>query len=276
MANVTLVGEIGINHNGSLDITKELIRVADFAKLDYVKFQKRDVNVVYTKEYLDSPRKSPWGTTQREQKEGLEFGADEYRQIDDYIKTHTSTKGWFASPWDTNSVAFLSRFKVPYIKVASAMVTNFEILDAIKQTGIPAIISTGMSTKEEVDACVNYLGNQLEYILACVSTYPTPNEHMNMNFIKTLKSTYPQYRIGFSNHNSSIQFCLAAAILGAEMVEFHMTLDRSMYGSDQAASIETSGILKIGAHIRAIDSAMGDGEWGLAPGEEEIKKKLRG
>jgi N-acetylneuraminate synthase len=136
-------------------------------------------------------------------------------------------------------------------------------------------MSTGMSNKEEVDKCINYLKNQIEYVLACKSTYPTKDEDMNMNFIKTLKNTYPQYKIGFSNHNSGIQFCIIAVALGAEMIEFHITLDRSMYGSDQAASIETGGIFKLSSHARAIKEGMGSGAWIITPEEEKIREKLR-
>lgn len=269
---IILVGEIGINHNGDMTNAKKLIDVAQLAGLDYVKFQKRDIDSVYAKEYLDSPRESPWGTTQREQKEGLEFNYVEYKEINDYSSKLT---GWFASPWDVKSVDFLDHFDSKFIKVASAMITDFELLESIKSKSKSVIISTGMSTKQEVDACVDFLGDQVEYILACTSTYPTKNEDMNLNFIKTLKKEYPKHRIGFSNHNAGIQFCLFSAVLGAEMIEFHVTLDRAMYGSDQSASIETSGVLKIGSHIRAIEAGMGDGNWTVTPEEEKIKEKLR-
>ena len=275
MNNIIIVAEIGINHNGDMDLAKKMIDVANLAELDYVKFQKRVVNSVYTKEFLDSPRESPWGTTQGEQKRGIEFGIIDYTQINSYVRKKDHLKGWFASPWDVKSVAFLNRFDVPYIKVASASITDYELLTAIKESDIPVIISVGMSTKTEVDSCLNLLGNQVEYILACKSTYPTKNEDMNLNFIRTLKEEYPRYRIGFSNHSAGIQMCLAAAVLGAEMIEFHMTLDRSMYGSDQSASIETTGVLKIGKHIRSLEQAMGTGNWTITPEEEKIREKLR-
>jgi len=271
--HILLVGEIGINHNGSMKLIEQLVDIAKIADLDYVKFQKRDIDSVYTQEYLAGPRQSPWGTTQRDQKEGLELSYEEYIRIDEYSKK--SDLGWFASPWDPISVEFINKLDSRFIKIASASITDFEILEAVKQTNKPVIISTGMSTKIEVDNCVSYLDNQIEYILACTSTYPTKNEDMNLNFIKTLKKGYPKYKIGFSNHNSGIQFCLASAILGAEMIEFHMTLDRAMYGSDQAASIETKGVLTIGKHVRAIEEAMGTGKWVVTPEEEQIKKKLR-
>ena len=275
MNNVVVVAEIGINHNGNIDVVKKLIDVAEIAGLDYVKFQKRDIESVYTKEFLDSPRESPWGVTQRDQKMGIEFTEEDYVHINNYVEGCKSVKGWFASPWDTKSVYFLEKFNCPYIKVASACITDFVLLETIKKTSCPVVISMGMSTKKEVDACIDYLGNQIEYILACKSTYPTVDEDMNLNFIKTLKKEYPKYKIGFSNHSAGIQMCLAAAVLGAEMIEFHVTLDRAMYGSDQSASIETTGVLKIGEHIRSLEKALGTGEWIISPGEKKIREKLR-
>jgi N-acetylneuraminate synthase len=274
MKNVILVGEIGINHNGSVEIANKLVSIANAAGLDYVKFQKRDIKSCYTKKFLDSPRESPYGTTQGDQKEGIELTIEGYNTIDAHCRI--IKMGWFASPWDPISVEFIARFNVPYIKVGSACITDFEILEAIKRTQIPVIISVGMSTKEEVDKCISYLGkNRVEYILACKSTYPTADEDMNMRFITTLKQEYPKFKIGFSNHNSGIQFCLGAIFLGAEMIEFHMTLDRSMYGSDQSASIETTGVFKLGEHTRAIEVGMGTGEWTITPDEEKIREKLR-
>lgn len=276
MKKIKLVGEIGINHNGDIKLVKKLIDVASLSKLDYVKLQKRDIDSVYTKEFQSLYRESPWGTTQGEQKRGIEFEKKEYEEITSYIKQkENGLKGWFASPWDIKSVDFLLDFDCPYIKVASACITDFKLLEAIRATNKPVIISTGMSNKEEVDKCIKYLKNQIEYVLACKSTYPTKDEDMNMNFIKTLKDTYPQYRIGFSNHNAGIQFCIIAAALGVELIEFHITLDRAMYGSDQAASIETGGIFKLSSHVRAISKGMGTGEWLITPEEEKIREKLR-
>ena len=271
--SIKLVGELGINHNGDMETARKLISISSAAGLDYVKFQKRDIESCYTKEFLDSPRESPYGTTQGDQKRGIEFEADEYQHIDAICRV--INMGWFASPWDVTSVDFLSRFRVPYMKVASACITDFKLLEAIKQTNIPVIISIGMSTKDEVNKCLNYLGKRVEYILACKSTYPTPNEDMNMNFITTLKQEYPKYRIGFSNHNAGIQFCLGAIFLGAEMIEFHITLDRSMYGSDQAASIESNGVFKLGKHAKSIESGLGNGVWSMTDGEKVIREKLR-
>ena len=273
MNKVKLVCEIGINHNGNLEIAKRLIKIAESFDCDYVKLQKRTVDLVYTKEELDKPRDSPWGKTNREQKYGLEFGPKEYGEINVYCKINNI--GWFASPWDVKSVEFLPPYRPAYMKVPSALITNFTLLEAIKKTNIPVIISTGMSTKDEVDKCVEYLGDQLEYILACNSQYPTPKEDMNLNHIKTLKECYIHHKIGFSNHNPGILFCIAAATLGAEMLEFHVTLDRASYGTDQPASIEPGGIMKISKYVRDLEKAMGTGEWIISPGEEIIRKKLR-
>ncbi|GAG08598.1 unnamed protein product, partial [marine sediment metagenome] len=258
MEPVKVVAEIGINHNGSVKIAKEMIRVAKEAGCDFVKFQKRDIYLVYTKEELDKYRESPWGTTNRDQKTGLEFEV-EYDEIDRYCKE----KGirWFASPWDCNSVEFLEKYNLSYTKIASPCVTDIVLLNAIKKTKRPVILSTGMSTKKEVDDAINILGDQIEYLLACTSTYPTTDDEMNLKFIERLKVEYPQYKVGFSNHSPGIIYLCAAAAIGAKMLEFHITLDRSMYGSDQAASIEVSGIQKVVKHVRNIEKAMGTGKW---------------
>lgn len=271
--SIKLVGEIGINHNGDVNNVIKLMSLANTAGLDYVKFQKRNVESCYTKEFLDSARKSPYGITQRDQKNGIELTFNDYNLIDEQCRL--INMGWFASPWDTKSVVFLNQFNVPYIKVASASITDYDLLYAIKSVNIPIIISVGMSTKKEVDKCLKLLGNNVEYILACKSEYPTKNSDMNLNFIKTLKQEYSSYRIGFSNHNTGIQMCLASVILGVEMIEFHITLDRAMYGSDQSASIESTGVISIGKHVRALEDAVGTGEWIITDGENIIRKKLR-
>ena len=273
MKKVLLVAEIGINHNGDLNLAKKLIDVAAFGGCDYVKFQKRTIDIVYSKEELDKYRESPWGTTNREQKHGLEFGEGAYDEIDRYCRG--KNVGWFASPWDLQSVDFLMRYEPPFIKVASASLTDIDLLNRIKRTGTKVILSTGMSKKEELDNAITILGDNVEYILACTSTYPTLDDEMNMKFIRTLKKEYPEYKIGFSNHSPGIQFSLIAVALGAEMLEFHITLNRAMYGSDQAASIEPEGVIKIGKHARNISKGMGTGEWTVFDSEEAIKQKLR-
>jgi len=273
MRKVFITAEVGINANGDINLAKKLIDVASLAGCDAVKFQKRTVEAVYTPEQLDVPRKSPWGKTNREQKYGLEFGISDYREIDEYCEL----KGieWFASPWDVRSAYFLDMFFSKYIKIASASITDFELLEAVMSTGKDIIISTGMSTKEELDNALKIVGKNVKYILACTSTYPTVPDEMNLNFIKTLKEQYPQYKIGFSNHSPGIMFMVAAAALGAEMIEFHITLDRAMYGSDQAASIETGGVMSLCKHIRNIEKGMGTGDWTVFESEEKVKKSLR-
>ena len=268
-----IVSEIGINHNGDINIAKKLIDVACLAGCDAVKFQKRTVEIVYTPEQLDVPRESPWGTTNREQKNGLEFSKDEYKEIDKYCEL----KGikWFASPWDIRSVHFLEYFDNEYIKIASASLTDYKLLKRIKKTNKDIIISTGMSTKTELDNALRIVGDNVKYILACTSTYPTKDNEMNLNFIKTLKKQYPQYKIGFSNHSPGIQYSIISAALGAEMIEFHITLDRAMYGSDQAASIETGGVMSLCKHVRNVELAMGTGNWTVFKSEEKVKKSLR-
>lgn len=273
MSKIITVAEIGINHNGDLTTAFKLIEEAKQAGCDFVKFQKRTVEAVYTKEELDKPRQSPWGITNRDQKNGLEFSYQRYCDIDKYCQVNDVP--WFASPWDIESVEFLTLFKQPYIKLASAMMTDYDIISAIKETRIPVIVSTGMTTKEELGGVLKVLGKQVEYILACTSTYPTAPEEMNLNFITTLKNEYPNYKIGFSNHSPGILFMAAAAALGAEMIEFHITLDRTMYGSDQAASIEPEGVRKICKYIHNLEVALGTGDWTVFPSEEPIKKKLR-
>jgi N-acetylneuraminate synthase len=268
-----IVAEIGINHNGDVELAKQMIDAAAVAGVDSVKFQKRTISAVYTPEELDRFRESPWGKTNRAQKEGLEFGQDEYDEID----RHCAARGirWFASPWDVKSVEFLQRYDLPYTKIASASITDFDLLGAIKDTGRPVILSTGMSTRQEVRKAVEYLGNRVKYILACTSTYPTKNEEVNLGFLRTLQEEYPTINTGFSNHHPGILFAAASTVLGAEMVEFHMTLDRASYGSDQAASIEIPGVLKLVKYIRGLEQALGTGEWTVFDSEEMIKAKLR-
>jgi N-acetylneuraminate synthase len=273
MSKIVLVAEIGINHNGDLEIAKQLIREAKACGCDYVKFQKRTVNRVYSEEYLSKYRESQWGETNRAQKEGLEFGTTEYNLIDDYCKEQDIK--WFASPWDVDSVLFLNSYIPSYMKIASPCITDFDLLYAIKMTGKPVIMSTGMSTREEVKKAVEYLGTQIEYILACTSTYPTKDKDMNLNFIATLKREFPNYKIGFSNHSAGIFFASVSPILGAEMIEFHTTLDRAMYGSDQAASIELVGQVRLVKYVRALEEALGTGEWIITDKEKLMRDKLR-
>lgn len=268
-----IVAEIGINHNGDLENVRQMVTIAKTAGCDFVKFQKRTVEKVYSKEELDKLRESPWGTTNREQKIGLEFDRDDYDDIDSGCKDLDME--WFASPWDLDSLDFLMSYDPPFIKIPSAFLTNQGMLERLRDCKVPVILSTGMSTKKEIKEAVKILGPQLKYILACTSTYPTKPKEMNLKFISTLKKKFRDCKVGFSNHSPGLTFCIAAAAMGAEMIEFHMTLDRSMYGSDQAASIETPGVYALCKHLRNVERGLGSGDWIVYNSEEEIKKKLR-
>ncbi|WP_352397571.1 N-acetylneuraminate synthase family protein [[Clostridium] aminophilum] len=275
MSHVFIIAEIGINHNGDLNIAKQLIDTAVDAGCDAVKFQKRTVDKVYTKEYLDGPRESPWGTTQRAQKEGLEFGAPEYAEIDQYCKK----KGieWFASAWDVDSQIFLRQFHLKYNKVASAMLVNDALLEEIASEGKYTFIATGMSTLEEIDHAVAIFEKQkCKYeLLHCNSTYPMPVEEANLNLIPALRKKYG-CNVGYSGHEKGILVSECAVALGATSIERHITLDKTMYGSDQAASIEPNELTEMVQNIRLIETMLGSGEKSLSESELITKKKLRG
>jgi N-acetylneuraminate synthase len=272
--SIFIVAEIGINHNGDLEICKKLIDFAAIAGCNAVKFQKRDINLVYTQDFLDSPRESPWGTTQREQKAGLEFGLEEYREIARYCQK----KGieWFASAWDLNSQQFLRQFDCKFNKVASAMIVYHELLEMIAKEGKHTFISTGMSTYEDIQKAVDIFRNancSFE-LMHTVSTYPMKTEDANLNVIHTLREKY-QCNVGYSGHESGLAISYAATALGITSLERHITLDRSMYGSDQAASIEPLGLQMLVGAVRKIVKAMGDGKKCFIEAEIPIAKKLR-
>ncbi len=270
-----IIAEIGINHNGDMKLAKKLIDSAVIAGCDAVKFQKRTVDKVYTKEYLDGPRESPWGHTQRAQKEGLEFDREEYAEIDRYCKE----KGiiWYASAWDVDSQKFLRQFDLKYNKVASAMLTNDELLEEIAKEQRYTFIATGMSTFEEIDHALEIFEKyQCPYeLMHCNSTYPMPLEDANLNLINVLKEKY-QCNVGYSGHEEGTLVSTCAAALGATSVERHITLDRNMYGSDQKASVEPYELIKLVKNIRNVEKMLGSGEKILSSAEEEVKKKLRG
>lgn len=271
---IFIIAEIGINHNGSLDIAKQLIDVASDAGAEAVKFQKRTIDLVYSKEMLDSPRESPWGTTQRQQKEGLEFGLDEYRAIDQYCRA----KGidWFASAWDLESQKFLREFDLKYNKVASAMLVYEPLLRMIAEEKKHTFISTGMTETKYIDRAVEMFreaGCPFE-LMHCISTYPMTDEDANLNRIKTLRKRY-DCNVGYSGHEVGLAVSYAAAALGITSLERHITLDRSMYGSDQAASVEPSGFRMLVGAVRKIEKAMGDGELKMNSKEAGIAAKLR-
>lgn len=273
--HVFIVGEIGINHNGSLKIAKQLIDWAVLAGCDAVKFQKRTVDRVYKKEYLDEYRKSPWGTTQREQKEGLEFGKEEYGEIDRYCKE----KGieWFASAWDIESQIFLKQFDLRYNKIASAMLTNMEILEEVASEKKYTFIATGMSTYEEIDNAVKiFKGHDCPFeLMHCNSTYPMPKEDANLRLIPVLKERY-QCKVGYSGHESGRIVSTSAVALGATSLERHITLDNTMYGSDQAASLNVRDLVRLIEDVRLIEKILGSGKKILSEKELETKEKLRG
>ena len=270
-----LIAEIGINHNGDLKIAKKLIDFASEAKFDAVKFQKRDINEVYTKEYLDSPRESPWGKTQREQKTGLEFGEKEYSDIDVYCKKRNIF--WFASAWDINSQKFLRKFDLKYNKVASAMLGNFPLLKEIAKEKRYTFISTGMCTLDEIRK-VTQLFSEYECpfeLMHCNSSYPMKDEEANLKCIKTLREKFA-CKVGYSGHeNSLIGVSIIAAALGATSIERHITLDRTMYGSDQAASIEARNLKNLGDSIRSVHLILGNGIKTITTEEKKVREKLR-
>ncbi len=270
-----LIAEIGINHNGDLGIAKELIKTAKEAGFDAVKFQKRDINLVYSKEILDTPRESPWGTTTRQQKEGLELSLDEYKEIDNYCKNQKIL--WFASAWDINSLVFLDQFNLKYHKIASAMIIDKIFLDEVAKRGKHTFISTGMSTIENIDEAVKiFKKNNCSFeLMHCVSTYPMKIEDANLLTINQLKDKY-NCDVGYSGHENGVLVSIAALSLGITSLERHITLDRTMYGSDQSASLEFSGMKNLTEQIKKFITSIGQKKLGHITEEEyKIAKKLR-
>ena len=267
-----ITAEIGINHNGSMEIVKKLIDAAVVSGCDAVKFQKRTVDVVYSKEELAKLRETPFGKTNGDLKWGLEFGEEEYRAIDEYCRSKNIL--WFASCWDEGSVDFIEQFNPPCYKIASASLTDDALLRHHRRYGRPIILSTGMSTQEEVDHAVEVLGIEDLILLHCTSTYPSQLEKLNLKTILTFKKRY-KIPIGYSGHEVGLAPSLAAAAMGACMIERHITLDRAMWGSDQAASIEPQGFTRLIKDIRAIEKALGDGIKQIYDTEIPIINKLR-
>jgi len=272
--SVFIISEIGINHNGDMNLVKKLIDASVDAGANAVKFQKRTLEKVYTKEELDQERESPWGSTNREQKRGLELTKEDYEQLNAYCKD----KGiyWFASAWDLESQIFLSQFDCKYNKVASARITHKEILELIASEGKHTFISTGMAPYEEIKAAVDIFKsrNCSFELMHCVSTYPAKPENLNLRCIQTLMEKF-NCNVGYSGHETGLGPSLAAVVLGATSLERHITLDRSMYGSDQSASIEPHGFKNLISTIRAVENAMGDGIKKVLDEENEIAKKLK-
>lgn len=273
MKKTYIIAEIGINHNGDMDIAKKLIDIAVVAGCDAVKFQKRTIEAVYHPDDLDRDRVSPWGDTNRLQKNGLEFGLEEYKQIDAYCKEKNIE--WFASAWDLKSQEFLRQFDLKYNKVASAMLTIEPLLRKIAEEGRHTFISTGMSTLEEIDRAVEIFNeyNCSFELMHCNSAYPADNDEINLNVIQTLKDRY-DCNVGYSGHERGFQVTVAAVALGATSIERHITLDRTMYGSDQAASLGITGFMKMARDVRVVYSAMGDGVKTMTGKEAASREKL--
>jgi len=270
-----LVAEIGINHNGDLLVAKKLIEAAADAGFDAVKFQKRTIDAVYTQEFLDSRRDSPWGTTQREQKQGLEFGDEEYSLINDYCEKLNI--GWSASAWDLQSVEFIRKFDVGFNKIASAMLGHLPFLREVALEGKKTFLSTGMATIEEIDQAVEVFqeANCPFELMHCNSTYPMPEEDANLRCIPMLKERY-RCDVGYSGHESSLLKVSAAAVaLGATSIERHITMDRAMYGSDQAASVSANALRGFVEAVRKVPLILGSGEKVITPAEAAVREKLR-
>ena len=270
-----ITAEIGINHNGDIKLAKKLIDLAYVAGCDAVKFQKRTVDAVYTKEYLDEPRESPWGNTQRAQKEGLEFGKAEYDELDAYCRERNLY--WYASAWDIEAQKFLRQYNLKYNKVASAMLTNMDLLHVIAEEKRYTFIATGMSSFEDIDAGVEvFKSHDCPFeLLHCNSVYPMPSEDANLKLIPVLSQRY-NCKVGYSGHENGNLVSICAIAAGASSIERHVTMDKTMYGSDQKASIEPEELCRLVKDIRLAEKIMGTGEKTLSEGEIAIRKKLRG
>ena len=266
-----IIAEIGINHNGSIDLAKQLISAAKWTGADLVKFQKRTVELVYAGQ-LDKPRESPWGNTFRDQKLGLEFGREQY----DQINAHCRNIGmpWFASAWDVPSLQFLKPYDLPCNKIASAMTTNLEFIKTIGAESKKTFMSTAMCTMQDITTALAAFGDQtLVTLMHCVGTYPAKEEDLNLRCMEELKTF--GLHVGYSGHEASVSPSVIAAALGAVAIERHITLDRAMYGSDQAASLEPHGFKTMVDQIRKLPAIMGDGVKRILPSEQEVAKKLR-
>ena len=280
-----VIAEIGINHNGDLNTAKRLIDIAAAAGCDSVKFQKRNPDVCVPEDEKSKIRETPWGKmTYLDYKYKVEFGKEEYDEIDQYCKERKID--WSASPWDLDSLEFLLQYDIPYIKIPSAMLTNDELLLAARDTGKKVILSTGMSTREEIDHAVVLLKSSIVIepyyeiagnfvLLHCNSTYPAPIDELNLSAIKTLRGRY-NCEVGYSGHEFRLGTSVAAVYLGATVIERHITLDRSMWGSDQLSSVEPQGLFKLMSGIRELELARGDGEIKVTESEKKVRKHLRG
>jgi N-acetylneuraminate synthase len=272
---VFITAEIGINHNGSIDIAKQLIDIAKLSGCDAVKFQKRTISKVYSKEILDTPRESQWGTTTRDQKFGLEFSMKDFKIIDNYCKKKKIL--WYLSCWDVDSQIEMRRFKTKYNKIASAMLLHEKLLETVAKERKYTFISTGMSTMKQIENAVNiFKRHKCPFeLMHSHSAYPMNEKEANLKLIQTLQKKF-KCNVGYSGHESgSYLICVAAVMLGATSIERHITLDRAMYGSDQAASLEPQGLFRLVKDIRTIDIILGDGKKKIWDSEKPAMKKLR-
>jgi N-acetylneuraminate synthase len=274
MKKIFIIAEIGINHNGDINIAKNLILLAKNSGCDAVKFQKRTIDIVYSKEELEKPRESPWGKTQRAQKEGLEFSKNDYDEINSFCKINNII--WFASAWDIQSLFFLDQYNLKYNKIASAMITHEEFLTEVAKRKRYTFVSTGMSEYKAIDKAVEiFKDNKCDFeLMHTVSAYPCPEDQLNLHLIQDLKNRY-KCNVGYSGHEPSVSPTIVAVCLGATSVERHITLDRSMYGSDQAASLEKTGLEELVNIIRKIPIVTGNKEKNIFECEIEVAKKLR-
>ncbi len=271
-----IIAEIGINHNGSLEIAKKLIDIAAVAGCNAVKFQKRNPDVCVPDHQKDVPRDTPWGTMSYiDYKHRMEFGQEEYDEIDRYCKQKDIE--WSASPWDMDSLNFLLQYDIPFLKIPSAMITNEELMRASARSGKEVIFSSGMSTLEETDQAVKWMREENSdfALLHCNSTYPAPLKDLNLKCIQTLKERYG-CEVGYSGHEFRLGTTVASVYLGATIIERHITLDRTMWGSDHLASVEPQGLIKLVKGIRELEIALGDGHKRVTDGELPVRKKLRG
>lgn len=267
-----ITAEIGINHNGSVALAKKLIDTAVYAGCDAVKFQKRTVDVVYTKEELAKERQSVFGNTNGDLKRGLEFNFEQYKEIDEYCKSKNII--WYASCWDEESVDFIEQFDPPCYKIASASLTDDNLLEYTRKTGKPLFLSTGMSSLEQIEHALEVLGTENLIIYHCTSTYPTNDEEINLKVIPYFKEKF-DCPVGYSGHERGLTPTIISVALGANAIERHITTDRTLWGSDQAASLEPSGIYKIVRDVRQMKSILGDGVKKIYPRELPIIDKLR-
>jgi len=266
------IAEVGINHNGSLELAKELIDLAVRSKCDVVKFQKRNPDICVPEDQKNKLKETPWGVmTYLDYKKKIEFSEVEYDEIDRYCKTQGIQ--WTASVWDEDSLVFITQYDIPFIKVPSAKITDIDLLEKIKSTGIKSVMSCGMSTEEEIDVAVKVLDPMA--ILWCNSSYPAKDSELNLNVIQYLKWKYPSTKIGYSGHEEGISACIVAKTLGAEIIERHITLSRSMWSTDQAASLIYDQTWRLVRDLNKINIWKGETEITVFDSEEKIRKKLR-